>query len=61
MESSVKDKSIPISLNDVYKIHILNELGDVERVFVFAITFIHRTIYLQYLAIPNVYIIQKMM
>jgi len=39
MESSNKDINIPIPLDQVYKIHILNELGDVERVFVFCADF----------------------
>ena len=39
MESSNKDINIPIHLDQVYKIHILNELGDVERVFIFCADF----------------------
>ena len=35
MESSVKDTSIPVSLDNIYKICILNELGVIERIFIF--------------------------
>ena len=39
MESEIKDINIPIPMGQVYKTHILNEMGDVDRVFVFCANF----------------------